>query len=317
MEELQDAIEDAQYVNAISSQDDGPRPVLAWDTPTEEQLAQWKKRIRDGAVDETLGEPFGLDWTLSSAIGLFLFSSFLKDDCNDYLRINFSEEVIRWKRLRGRNRISRAKDIISMYLKPPKKDETTGESILPDKAEIDEYELARTPPQIGTDDIEALCAANLDESNSQSCIGLKGPVLAEIDNAMAQLETSEKIVAEQDPDNSMASDMPPPEQEKPAGSAGPTLSNSLSIRLSMMNIDRRQTRARKYLPDNLFDRAEAIVIETLRRQYWDIFKESEQHKKMDNFHWYRDRTVVPEDFFILRVLGRGGFGLVTGEEPLA
>lgn len=115
----------------MSSQDDGPRPVLAWDTPTEEQLAQWKKRIHNGPVDETLGEPFGLDWTLSSAIGLFLFYSLHKDDCDDYLRINFSEEVIRWKRLRGRNRVSRAKDVISTYFKPPKNDETTAESILP------------------------------------------------------------------------------------------------------------------------------------------------------------------------------------------
>jgi hypothetical protein len=80
-----------------------------------------------------------------------------------------------------------------------------------------------------------------------------------------------------------------------------------------MNIDRRQSRARKYLPDSLFDKAEAIVIESLRRQYWGAFTESEYYKKMDNFHWYKDQPVVPEDFFILRVLGRGGFGLVTGE----
>ena len=33
MEELQDAIEDAQYVNAISNVDDGPRPVLPWPRP--------------------------------------------------------------------------------------------------------------------------------------------------------------------------------------------------------------------------------------------------------------------------------------------
>jgi hypothetical protein len=60
---------------------------------------------------------------------------------------------------------------------------------------------------------------------------------------------------------------------------------------------------------------DAIVIETLQRQYWNSFNESEQHKKMDNFHLYRDRTEVPEDFFMLRVRGRGGFGLVTREEP--
>eukprot|EP00568_Trieres_chinensis_P014499 CAMPEP_0183325702 /NCGR_PEP_ID=MMETSP0160_2-20130417/80212_1 /TAXON_ID=2839 ORGANISM="Odontella Sinensis, Strain Grunow 1884" /NCGR_SAMPLE_ID=MMETSP0160_2 /ASSEMBLY_ACC=CAM_ASM_000250 /LENGTH=57 /DNA_ID=CAMNT_0025493529 /DNA_START=127 /DNA_END=296 /DNA_ORIENTATION=- len=46
MEELQDAIEDAQYVNAISNVEDGPRPVIPWEKPTEEQIAEWKDRLR-------------------------------------------------------------------------------------------------------------------------------------------------------------------------------------------------------------------------------------------------------------------------------
>ena len=35
--------------------------------------------------------------------------------------------------------------------------------------------------------------------------------------------------------------------------------------------------------------------------------------KLLNFLWFHDRTVVEEDFFIIRILGRGGFGLVHGE----
>lgn len=361
MEELQDAIEDAQYVNAIASQDDGPRPVLAWEVPSEEELAQWKKRIRDSPADETLGEPFGLDWTLSSAIGLFLFSSFLKDDCNDYVRINFCEEVIRWKRLRGRNRIERAKQIIDKYLKPPTKEKETGKLILPKKTEIVEYDLARPVPQIGAEDIQALCAANLDESNCESCVGINGSVLQQINAIMAELEVTRMPGgAAQDPASSIASlsleeeplsredNIIPGATKQPEESkdsfgdsrqqdpddlkqkqepkqnpnntqnveepkAGPGRDEWLQKQLSAMNIDHRQSRARKYLPDDLFDRAESIVMESQRRQYWDRFNESEQHKKMDNFHWYRDRGVIPEDFFILRVLGRGGFGLVTGK----
>ena len=45
MEELADAIEDAQYVNAISTQDHGPKPVLPWDKPSEEQLAIWEESV--------------------------------------------------------------------------------------------------------------------------------------------------------------------------------------------------------------------------------------------------------------------------------
>jgi hypothetical protein len=29
--------------------------------------------------------------------------------------------------------------------------------------------------------------------------------------------------------------------------------------------------------------------------------------------WHRDRKVADDDFFLMRVLGRGGFGLVTGK----
>ena len=67
------------------------------------------------------------------------------------------------------------------------------------------------------------------------------------------------------------------------------------------------------IPDSFFDKVEAVVVEGLRQQYWDEFLVSEQHTKLLNFLWYQDRTVVPEDFFVMRVLGRGGFGLVTGK----
>ena len=56
MEELQDAIEDAQYVNAIATQEEGPRPVLAWEIPTEEQLAAWETKINE-SKDENGAQP--------------------------------------------------------------------------------------------------------------------------------------------------------------------------------------------------------------------------------------------------------------------
>eukprot|EP00957_Ditylum_brightwellii_P001614 125730-Ditylum_brightwellii.AAC.1 len=52
-------------------------------------------------------------------------------------------------------------------------------------------------------------------------------------------------------------------------------------------------------------------MESLRKQYWEGFKESPEHTKLHNFFWYRDRKTVEDDFFVMRVLGRGGFGLVT------
>jgi hypothetical protein len=67
------------------------------------------------------------------------------------------------------------------------------------------------------------------------------------------------------------------------------------------------------LPEDMFDEAVVIIVEIMKEKHWKGFLESEQYTKLLNFLWFRDRTVVEEDFFLMRVLGRGGFGLVTGE----
>mmetsp|Transcript_7342 Transcript_7342/g.10681 ORF Transcript_7342/g.10681 Transcript_7342/m.10681 type:complete len:177 (+) Transcript_7342:205-735(+) len=42
MDDLQDVIEDAQYVNAVVCADWGPRPVVRWNVPTEGQVDEWR-----------------------------------------------------------------------------------------------------------------------------------------------------------------------------------------------------------------------------------------------------------------------------------
>jgi len=64
---------------------------------------------------------------------------------------------------------------------------------------------------------------------------------------------------------------------------------------------------------NIFDELEAIVLAGLKREYWAAFLQSLQHTKLMKFLWYQDQSVVPDDFFPMRVLGRGGFDLVKGE----
>jgi hypothetical protein len=71
----------------------------------------------------------------------------------------------------------------------------------------------------------------------------------------------------------------------------------------------------EHLTDSFFDKVEAVVIESLRRDYWAGFVESEHYTKMRNFIWFLDRLVVPDDCFTMRVLARGGFGSVIGKSP--
>ena len=168
MEELQDAIEDAQYVNAIATQEEGPRPVLAWEIPTEEQLEKWERMITKSA--SPVGpRPFEIDWYLESAIGLFLFSSFLKEVRNDYLRINFVEEIIRWRKMRGKHRVERAKKIVEVYLKELPVDDVTGKRLAPEKSQINEYDLSREVPNLEMSDasFDKLYVSNFDSSKVQ------------------------------------------------------------------------------------------------------------------------------------------------------
>lgn len=360
MEELQDAIEDAQYVNAIATQEEGPRPVLSWDIPTEEQLAEWEVKIRRknavlrSSSSDPLPTPFTLDWYLKSAIGLFLFSSYVKENRDDYLRINFLEEVIRWRKLRGKHRVERAKKIAQVYLKELPKDHETGQQILPEKTQIDEYDLSRSPPptvaRMTDIEFQQLYNSAWDASKKANCLGLTGPVVEEIITTlrsvekamMARRSTSSSFSIPGNNASGAPSDNPVEPPQEQSSAAPPVSGRSLiggisddvtvgssTSKESQKDIAKRK-QLEKYsslkeltqsyrvksdssLSDVVFDKVDAIVVESLRKDYWEGFKQSDQFVKLRNFLWFQDRTVVPDDFFTMRVLGRGGFGSVTGK----
>jgi hypothetical protein len=315
MEELQDAIEDAQYVNAIATQEEGPRPVLAWEIPTEEQLAAWESKIKETSKDDSSGpEPFGIDWCLQSAIGLFIFSSFLKEDCDDYLRINFIEEVGRWRKMKGKHRLDRAKKIVEVYLKPLPIDDVTGDQVNPEKTQIDEYDLVRDTPQtpMTADEFKTMYSQSIDESKSRNCLGMCGPILEDL---FAKIKEVEKTLIAQKRTSSSELDTSP--ELKESGDAREAPSSPLRRQQvkekSMKQLRRSLKEGDSDIPGDLFEKVDMVVVEDLRRQYWDSFIESKHYTKLKNFLWFQDRPVVPDDFFTMRVLGRGGFGSVIGK----
>lgn len=364
MEELQDAIEDAQYVNAIATQEEGPRPVLSWEIPTEEQLAEWENRVRLGSnpagtpSDIINVVPFSCDWYLMSAIGLFLFSAYLKEECSDYLRINFLEEVIRWHKLRGKHRFERAKKIAEVYLKRLPMDEVTGQRVFPEKTEIDEYDLSRVPPktmaQMSDTEFQMLYSISWDTKKEANCLGLQGTAVEEI---LTTLQTVEKNLLSNSRrsapglqsnnstslhNNHVAAEEPKEQSSSAAALAAATAEDSsvtstntpthstatpphsqhgMVSRKQMEKFSSLRELTQSYrdksfgdssLPESLFDKVDALVVESLRREHWEGFLQSEQYTRLRNFLWFQDRRIVPEDFFTMRVLGRGGFGSVTG-----
>lgn len=72
MEELQDAIEDAQYMHAMHH--DAPQPTSAWVFPTDEQLEVYMTSLR-GTDPKLLSEA---DAFCAQPLGLHLFMKFVK-----------------------------------------------------------------------------------------------------------------------------------------------------------------------------------------------------------------------------------------------
>lgn len=67
MEELQDAIEDVQYLQAVNSKDSGPSPTEPWPFPSEKELEEFNaERLRKD------GKCYSLERICSGVLGLYL-----------------------------------------------------------------------------------------------------------------------------------------------------------------------------------------------------------------------------------------------------
>eukprot|EP00591_Stephanopyxis_turris_P001140 CAMPEP_0195523900 /NCGR_PEP_ID=MMETSP0794_2-20130614/23395_1 /TAXON_ID=515487 /ORGANISM="Stephanopyxis turris, Strain CCMP 815" /LENGTH=779 /DNA_ID=CAMNT_0040653999 /DNA_START=323 /DNA_END=2659 /DNA_ORIENTATION=+ len=465
MDELQDAIEDAQYVNAIATVDEGPRPMLAWEFPTDEQLEEWKrlkiaeltpyiksksldgnkeaapslvvsavttkteaskvssKEVPEDASDKkhsditaaaanppdqsedkeiasVIPESISPETTISvtptpveqrlddikeetilesiyyvcsNALGFFLFAQFLKEDCKDYLRINFIEDVILFRRVRGSKfREDKARNIATTYLtiplaevlpkpetgnaetvintetaqstdpvaekeghrnvgdnrskkKPSRKslnskkslnisthsddiisdtelvieDPPKNETKLPACKEICELDLCRPSSRIPLSRFQNIVQDNLDLNYSHNFVGIKGRALKmTLERALGGIPHHLRL------DEERSSITVHPEGDKK--------------NIEELTEDNEETELDSYYTKksesnrDIFDLVELIVLEGLKREYWKKFLQSKLYRKWLNFMWFQDRKVVEEDFFLMRVLGRGGFGLVHG-----
>jgi len=301
MEELQDAIEDAQYVNAIATQDD-IRPVLPWETPSDEQLESWKRKIIETPrADKVDPVPLSFEWVVGQEIGFFLFSAFVKETKNDFIRMNFCEDICRFRRLAGRHCIRKAKSIVRDFVMPAEKDQDSASSSRPPaKTEIEEFDLMRSSSTMSVltqSDLEAAISRGMDHpSCSETRVGLRGSMREKLIGRVNALESHNRSRSKVDTQI----------QESPGGvESARDESDEADAYLSAPGYEP--------LDHDLFAEAECVVYESLKRDYWEAFLASSYFKKLQDFLWYRDRPVVPGDFFVMRVLGRGGFGLVTGE----
>lgn len=252
----------------------------------------------------------------------FLFSEFLKDACNDYLRINFIEDVIQWRRLRGKKRLEGAKRIINKYLKEPEIDTATGNKILPVKTQIVTYEIYRV---VSRDNLSQQVLKDLFDMNKvvndpsaesgTNSLGIFGPVLDEIQNDVGLVESNRDSNGSIRLDNSSSKKEELQLDTKEIETATESLPDRESVKENYKNMKKlthsAKTKKNVVILNDLFQKVDILIIDSLRREYWHQFTHSENYAKMKNFFWFYDRPVVADDFFSMRVLGRGGFGSVT------
>jgi len=268
MEELQDAIEDATYLSCTV--ETGVRPIVEWPVPSDDEVKLWKEAVREREGEKA----FTPEWFLSYPIGFFFFAQFLKSTHKDYLRINFIESVIIYKKLRYGKRPTYFERIVDYYLK-------LAEDI-PKKREIIDNDIERKIPNKTKEEIENFYSKYHDESNSETFVGVKAFALSEV------LERTTKKLTNSDNNSN----------------------NSNTVRTSNASII-LAIKAKELYADDIFDDIEVVVFESVKRQYWKQYLLSHEYKRTVNLLWYQDRKVVYADFYTIRVLGRGGFGLVT------
>jgi len=109
MEELQDAIEDAQYMNAMH--DDTPKPTKAWVFPSDEQLHEFMDALSAKDPDEQNAERL-----CSNPLGLYLFTRFCREN-GDQVQAEFVLDVAAFKVALGRGKEDLASVIWESYLR--------------------------------------------------------------------------------------------------------------------------------------------------------------------------------------------------------
>lgn len=325
MEELQEALEDARYVHAINLID-GPRPITAWEDPSEDILREWKKKkLNEYLQDEKLSsKPFTFEWTLKSTLGFYMFSEFVKDIGEHYFHMKFIENVLRLRRSVGMSKGQLIREIYELSRRIPEKNVETGVLLIPNTKKKVEIYLEYIPhrPRLSTDELTSLTNSFIDHENQVSSIGLKGQVLNNIIFAIEALFLPEDEVSIREDDQSVIS-LQSSSSSRQSSTNNKVSGNKESLYETQTATTRSETIFKTEITnssiqnlctfdESIFHTAEQIVTEFLCTKYWSAFQASPEWTKFINYLWHQDKFVVDEDFFLMRVLGRGGFGLVNG-----
>jgi len=290
MDELQDAIEDAQYMSAVH--EDTLKPTKRWKYPSAERTREFIERLEAHKADA-----LGFDALAAQCLGLYQMYTFCTSEV-DAARpeaeqqkhetdadgdagpgalapaakvvMAFMTDVIRYKRARSVG--ARHELFISMFrsfFRAERSVEYNG---------VEGGELWRPLPKVDPADVEQAYAAGFDEAAA-----LHGVVTA----LPIQGEEVERVVSA---------------YENVKGYSHDELRGSKELRRSV----------HASLRGDLFDMLDYMCALFMSKHVYPAFRASPSFDRLMKFLCIQQQPVTEDDFGLFRIIGRGGFGLVHG-----
>ncbi|KAL4102408.1 hypothetical protein PRIC1_006153 [Phytophthora ramorum] len=388
MDELHDAIQDAQYIGAVTNSQRGPS--AAFYNPSANELTQFVDR-----QERALGSDWlGLENLLDMPLGFYFFRRFCEAEQHGSRKLDFLVEVTKYRTLQTpEQRAGKAREIWDLFFgsaTPGDTNATTRESgvtvwspVMRGEARLhqspispmtatstSEYStsiampggstatgtgLNLHSPPVGRPSPTRMSLGCLDELNVASMttngivfwrknessvsradvrsvyssasteaspVGVGGDVVLRLSTVFKRKQFPVGTESERGDSMNCVRDGSPTMAASPTASTVSTSElndlgmenrpESASSRASNQRIEKRSSLESKISSLPLFDELEACVLCSLEQFHMKDFRSSAFYKRLIAFLFLQKRRVNEEDFTVLRVLGRGGFGMVNG-----
>ena len=272
MEELQDAIEDAQYMNAM--RDETPKPTKPWKFGSPAEFEAYMTKLRT-----TKPEELEIENICSGSLGFYFFIKYVKEH-GDPIKGDFLMECAKYRNTPAAKRNSTAYRIVVGYLTQS----STGYDKVPRDANLCRDIRKFSPEMIFWTDYINL-------PDGQNAIKAGGSILTEVLD-----RTGIPITHVRDP-------------RQPQIDVSASFRSSQQLTNGIRSVDEGYA---VEAPRDLFDKIDKAVFEYLKHKHLAEFQQSAHYTKLFQLLSLASKPVTEEDFSLFRVLGRGGFGLVNG-----
>lgn len=360
MDELHDAIQDAQYIGAVTNAHRGPS--AAFYTPTQSELAQFVEK-----QERALGADWlSLENILDQPLGFYFMRRFCDAEQHGVRKLEFLTEVTKYRALVSlEQRVSKARSVWDQFctaasdgscspglsgdagpltgpshqcvvdvaeshrtlgspvstvtsspaptLSVSSPSDTDGRPDSTRPGSFSRFKLGslqdlnvasittngiifwrKGESSIKASDVVSVSKLYRECASEASPIGVGGDVVARIGAVLKRRTGHSKSAAGMLVD---ASGTPTHSQSTSGRSNDRAASSDSSV---------------KSCPISLFDELEACVLYSLEQMHLKDFRASVFHRRLVSFLYLQTKRVNEDDFTVLRVLGRGGFGMVNG-----